>query len=1058
MLFSVSLSSFAQQNIRGKVLDLDGLPLPGATVLINGTTMGTITDIDGAYAINAPSNAELKFSFVGMIDLIVKVGGKTTINVALKPDAINIDEVVVVGYGTQKKSDITGAVANITGDKISGLGVFSAAQALQGKLSGVTVLNNGDAGSNAKIRIRGINTVGNNDPLIVIDGVTNGGSINDIHPSDIESIDVLKDASALAIYGSRASSGVILITTKKGKYGAQKMQVRLDASYGISNVFKRLDLVNSSEKVNMIDEARRNENIMRGNNSYKLYDEIWPENNWGRQDITNWQDELFNQRTVQDYSLSAQGGSEHSTYAFSTSYRDEEGILPKNFAKRLTVRGNFETKVLNDKLKLGSIMSFTTKERQGSEQTDIWTADLFDAVRTPGNIPAYKEDRKAYQETDSEKIAYFMPGSLYQNNTVIWNEHSNPVNNFANQLYADLEIFKGLHYKLTFSQNYGSNFSRDYKISSENPEGGQSFHDVSSNSSRSFSLDNILTFDKKIRDFNVNIVVGTNIVDSRNNGLSGSRISFPEGDVEALRYLDYGLASSQTNGESAGASRLASYFGRANISYKDRYLLTATVRHDGSSRFHKDVRWGTFPSASLGWRISEENFMKSISWLKLLKVRASLGQVGNQNVGNNYAYLSTVRSGYLKTWGTGDTDYALGTNSVRNTGKVIWNRGNERVTWETTTIANIGLDFSLFGFNGSLEIFKNNTTDILLDAQFPDIAGYYPGSTQKVNSGEIETKGFDFSLNYAKSINKFNFNVGVNLTYSDNKIISLDKNAYISTRYAQEYKGIMGKMSRSYVGDPVGSFYGYNAIGIFNTQTEVDAANSKARQLSAKTAIIAGKPLTDAQLASIYYISPLTSPGDRIFEDRNGDGKITSEDEMNLGCGNPKFQFGLNLSANYMGFDLTANFSGSAGVQVYSMFEPAISLPGRFNSLSSIKDHWIPTYQTNNFPRYTMSDPNGNGRASNIWIHDASYIRLQNFVLGYTIPSKVISKTGLTNLRLFASVQNLFTITKYPFLEPEVISNEAAIGGDGNVDVTAGVDVGTAPLPCTFIIGLNVNL
>ena len=1052
MIPLLSLTSWAQQSIKGKVLDSEGSPLPGASVVIQGTTIGTVTNNDGAYMLNAPSDGVLQFSFVGFVNVVEKINGRTTINVSLMPDAFGIEEVVAVGYGTMKKADITGAVASVKGDKIAGLGTFSAAQALQGKVAGVQIINNGDAGSDPKIRIRGINTIGSNEPLVVVDGITNGANLKDIHPSDIESIDVLKDASALAIYGSRASSGVIQITTKKGNYGAQKMQVTLDASYGMAQISKRLDLVNSADKVSMIDEARSNENAMRGNSAYRLYDEIWPGDNWGRQDITDWQDELFNTGAVQDYALSAQGGSKQATYAFSTSYRNQEGTMPGNYATRLTLRGSVEAKVLNDKLKIGSILSFSTRESQGSSQGDIWSADLFGAAIMPGNIPAYNADGKAYQETNANRIAYFTPGGLYQNNSVIWNDYSNPNNNFISVLYADLEIFKGLNFKTTIGQNYGSNFSSNYKLSSENPEGGNSSLEISSNSSKSFSWDNVLTFDKKIQDLNVNAVIGTNILDSKSIGVGAYRSSFPAGDPEGLRYLNFGLATTQTNNQNASNSRLASYFGRVNLNYQDKYLLTATVRQDGSSRFHSDVRWGTFPSASLGWRISEEDFMSSVGWLDLLKIRTSWGQVGNQNVGSTYAYLSTVRSGYTKTWGDGDTDYALGTGSTRNTGKVIWQRGNEDVTWETTTILNFGVDFALKGFDGSIELFQNNTTDILLDAQIPDIAGYYPGTSQKVNSGEIQTQGVDFSLNYSNNVNDFHYNVGVNVTYSDNEIISLSKNDYVASGSTQNYKSIMGKMSRSYVGDPIGSFYGYNAIGIFNTQAEVDAANENAR-VKAK----ANNPaLTDAQLAGIYYISPLTAPGDRIFEDRDGDGKITSEDEMNLGSGNPKFQFGLNLSADYKGFDLTANFSGSAGVQVYSMFEPALSLPGRFGSLSSIQDHWTPTNQTDNFPRYTMSDPNGNGRASNVWIHDASYVRLQNLVLGYTLPANLISKVGLGSLRMFVSAQNLLTITNYPFLDPEVISNDAYLN-NGSEDLSAGVDAGSAPMPTTVMFGLNVK-
>jgi len=1049
---TLSVAGWTQQTVKGKVVDSEGIPLPGVAVVLKGTTTGTVSNNDGEYVISLPSDGVLEFSFVGMVSASEPVNGRTTINVTMQQDAIGIEEVVAVGYGTMKRTDVTGAVASVKGDKIAELGTFSAAQALQGQVAGVQVVNNGDAGSNPKIRIRGVNTIGNNDPLIVVDGITNGANIQDIHPGDIESIDVLKDASALAIFGSRASSGVILITTKKGNYGAQKLQVSFDASYGVAMINKRLDMVNSTDLVAMIDEARTNENAMQGNSAYKKYDEIWPGDNWGRQDITDWQDELFSTGAVQDYALSAQGGSKNATYAFSASYRDQEGTMPGNYANRFTARGSMETKVLNDKLKLGSIISFSQRESQNSSQGDIWHADLFGAVQTPGNIPAYKENGKAYQETDPNKISYFTPGGLYQNNAVIWNDYSNHINNTVTTLYADLEIIKGLNFRSTLGLNYGQNYYRNYKLSSENPEGGISSLDVNTVRSQSYSWDNVLTFDRQFSSLKVNAVVGSNIVDSKYNGFTAYRQSFPSGDPEGLRYLNFGLATSQTNSETAANVRLASYFGRINLNYQDKYLLTATVRQDGSSRFHEDVRWGTFPSFSLGWRLSEEDFMSSVGWLDLLKIRGSWGEVGNQNVGSDYAYLSTVRSGYNSTWGDGDTDYALGTNSGRNTGKVIWQRGNEDVTWETTTILNIGLDFAMKSISGSLELFRNNTTDVLLNSQIPDIAGYYPGTSQKVNSGEIQTQGIDFSLNYTKSLNKLNLSAGLNLTYAENEIISLSKNDFVASGSDQNYKNIMGKMSRSYVGDPIGSFYGYNAIGIFNTQAEVDAANKKARDYAKAQ----NPALTEAQLAGIYYIHAKTAPGDRIFEDRNGDGIITDKDQMNLGSGNPKMQYGLNFSADYEGFDMALNFTGVAGVQIYSMFEPALSLPGRFGSLSSMQDHWTPTNQTDNFPRYTISDPNGNGRASNIWIHDGSYFRLQNLIVGYTLPTNLVSKIKLSSLRVFANAQNLFTITNYPFLEPEVISNDAYLGG-GSVDLSAGVDAGSAPMPLTVMFGLNVK-
>ena len=430
----------------------------------------------------------------------------------------------------------------------------------------------------------------------------------------------------------------------------------------------------------------------------------------------------------------------------------------------------------------------------------------------------------------------------------------------------------------------------------------------------------------------------------------------------------------------------------------------------------------------------------------MLKVRASWGQVGNQNVGSDYAYVSTVRSGYALSWGSKGTDYVFGLPSSRNTGKAINQRGNENVTWETTTMANLGVDFSIKKFSGTVEYFKNNTTDILLDAQFPSIVGY---SSQKVNSGEVGSSGFEFNLNYADKKGDFGYNVGVNFTYADNEIISLSTNKYVQGGNAN-YKQLATSMSRSYVGDPIGAFYGWKLDGMFNTQAEVDAANINARNLAK-----AKNPnLTDAQLAGIYYISPKTAPGDYMFKDNNGDGVITANDVVYLGSGTPKVNFGINFSCNYKAFDLSLNMLGVTGVKIYSMFEAPMSVPGGFNSLTSIVDHWTPNNHTSNFPRYTMSDPNKNMRSSDKWIHDGSYLRFQNVIVGYTLPKNMLSTIGLAKVRAFVNFQNLFTLTKYPFLEPGVGGNTSA---GGTMDTTAGVDVGSAPTPRTIMLGVNIN-
>jgi len=1040
-----------QKSVTGKVTDSSGLPLPGVTVIVKGTTKGTVTNADGVYYLsNIPDDAVIQFSFIGMKAQEIPLAGKSKIDVSMVADAIGIDEVVAIGYGTMKKADITGAVASVKGEQLTETKSYSVAQALQGKVSGVQITKNGDAGSDSKIRIRGLNTIGVNSPMVVVDGMTTGVSLDDINPADIESIDVLKDASALSIFGLRASNGVIMVTTKRGSYGKRDLRVSLDASYGIEFISKRLDLTTPSDLVDIIDEARTNENEQLGGN-YKLYDEIWPSDNWGRQELTDWQNELFNTGYVQDYSFSAVGGAEKATYGFGLSYRNQDGCMPGNYAKRYSLRGSFETKLLNDKLTVGSTINYTISESRGSTQGNIWFADIFKNSIMPGNIPAYNEDGTPYQETDQDKIAYFMAGELYQNNVIDYVDYSNPTHKVFNSFYAELQIIKGLSFKSLLSQKYSQNYSRNYTLQSLNPEGNDASLGVSSSRSMTYSWDNTLTYNNKFGDLNVNALVGSNLYNTQYNGFSASRSSYPEGDPEALRYLNFGSADSQTNSESAYNVRMASYFGRINLNYKDKYLLTATVRRDGSSRFYEDVRWGTFPSFSLGWRISDEEFLSSLTWLDYLKLRAGWGQVGNQNVGSNYAYISSVRSGYVSAWGDGGTDAVFGEDGTRNTGRAIYERGNKNVTWETTTMTNIGFDYSIKGFNGSFELFKNNTNDILVDAQFPEFVGYYPGTSQKINGGEIETKGFDFNINYSKKAGDFSYTVGVNGSYSVNEIVSLNDQEYIEGA-STNWNTVAYSMSRSYVGDPIGSFYGWQLDGIFNTQTEVDAANQTAREYAAQQ----DASLTQSELDGTYYISANTAPGDYKYKDLNGDGIITDEDKTYLGCGNPKFQFGINYNCDYKNFDMALNFTGVAGVKIYAMMEPGLTYAATFNSLSALKDHWTPENHTDNYPRLTISDPNKNQRASDKWLYNGSYLRLQNVVFGYTLPTNWSSKIGLQKLRMYANIQNVFTLTKYPFLDPEV-QGTSSMGGNKSVDTSAGVDVGSAPTPTTVIFGINVN-
>jgi len=444
--------------------------------------------------------------------------------------------------------------------------------------------------------------------------------------------------------------------------------------------------------------------------------------------------------------------------------------------------------------------------------------------------------------------------------------------------------------------------------------------------------------------------------------------------------------------------------------------------------------------------------MSSIDWLDMLKIRGSWGQVGNQNVGSDYAYVSTVLSGTVHSSNLA-TDEAFGIPLARNTGKVIYQIGNRNLTWEATTMTNFGVDYGIKKVSGTVEVFRNNTDDILLAAQYPDIAGYFTGATAKVNTGKIQTQGIEFSLNYADNKGSFGYNVGAYFTYSENEIISLGQNTFVSGG-SVTFKQVSSTMSKSFVGQPLGSFYGWQTDGIFNTQEEVDAANANARALAQERATAAGKPLTAAQLAATYYINARTGPGDYKFKDIDGNGMIQDADQTYLGSGLPKMQFGLNFSCNYKSFDFALNMLGVAGVQIHSMFEPGLSDPSKWTKLTSVIDHWTPDNKSQNHPRYTMSDPNKNLRSSDRWIHDGSYFRFQNIILGYTIPANWSRKIGVSSVRAYANLQNLFTITSYPFYDPEVMGTTA---NGATLDTAPGVDVGSSPTPRTTTFGITIN-
>jgi TonB-linked SusC/RagA family outer membrane protein len=666
-------------------------------------------------------------------------------------------------------------------------------------------------------------------------------------------------------------------------------------------------------------------------------------------------------------------------------------------------------------------------------------------------MPTHFENGVPYIEYDGEIQDYFYgykPSSMY-NYVEIFDERSDPRYNFNMELYTNFDIIEGLKFESRYGYRMRNNYFRNFNTNIGNPQSVASALDVNSGLTIGYTWQNTLTYNKTIKEHRINVVAGTTLAESTFNRVSAKRTNFPESEPDELKYLDFGDATTATNGEDFRNHRTNSYFARVNYSLMDKYLLTATVRRDGDAYFHPDVRWGTFPSVSLGWVISDEDFMSNLEWLDVLKLRAGTGEVGRAR--DNYAYLNSVSSGELTRIGDGNSDYYFG--GARNTGKIVTGVGNPNLTWETTRMTNYGLDFGIGKFSGSVEYFKNTTFDILLPAQIPDIAGYSYGvnvsTAPFVNAGEVNTHGVDFNLNYAKTDGDFHFSINLNGAYSVNELTDLYQQEYIGEEPTNSFLGGVTTMSRSYVGESIGSFYGYRWAGMFNSAAEVDAANQNARDIAQQN----NSDISQEDLNNTYYISAQTAPGDFMFKDLNGDGQITDADKEHLGSGNPTFSGGLNFSADYKGFDFSLNFAGVAGNKIHAAIEPVLLNASSFNNSRDILNHWTPENQNTNVPRLTMNDPNFNYRASDRWLYDGAYLRCQNIILGYTLPQKIMGKV-VKEVRIYANAKNMFTISNYAFLDPEV---QGSTIGAGDVDMGAGVDIGSMPLPRAFTFGINAK-
>ncbi|MHB1179216.1 MAG: SusC/RagA family TonB-linked outer membrane protein [Daejeonella sp.] len=1050
-------NSVATWPISGRVISSDGEPLPGVTILVKGTTTGVTTDLDGRYALNVPETAgTLVFSFIGFNSQEKSFSGPATLNITMTLDSKSLQEVVVTGYNSQAKRDITGAVTTVSSKDLLSAPATNLAQALQGRAAGVTVGNENSPGGGVMVRVRGFGTINDNSPLYVIDGVPTKGNLNTLNPSDIESMQILKDASSASIYGARAGNGVVIITTKKGKNGEPK--ITFDSYYGTQQRGKVLDLLNTNELAQLTWESERNAgNLKNGNPSNPQYgngaqpvipDYIFPtgasssdprvapanytsnvnDPNFNKTKFliteankvgTRWMEEIFNPAPIQNYQLGATGGTDKGLYAFSVNYLNQEGILKYTSYKRYSVRANTEFKV-KDRIRVGENMQIASGERVGQRAGNNSEGNPISmSYRMQPIIPVY-DIQGNFAGTKGGGLGNSRnPLSLLQRDK---DNKGQDIRLFGNA-FAEVDIIKNLVARTSFGVDYNLFNIRTFTIRDiESAEAAQTNSLATRNSyDRTWTWSNTLTYNTTIKErHRLNILGGTESIKAYGENFFGSRSGFFVDDLN-FRYLNAG-ALAPANGGGAYDWRLFSYFGKLNYSFNDRYLLEGTVRKDASSRFAPKFRNAVFPALSVGWRITEENFMEGLTFIDDLKLRAGWGQTGNQEIGN-YNFASTFESNSDRS------NYDI--NGTRNSVVIGYDRnqfGNANAKWETTSSTNIGFDAALLGgrFDVIFDWYTRTTTDMLFPVEVPLTQGI--AVNPFVNIGEMNNKGVDVGLNYngAALSDKLKFSIGANFSTYRNMVVKTngDPNT-IYTGFGLRIPAVTATRQ----GSPLSSFYGYTIDGIFQSDSE-GAAHAKQRN-------------------GIDNVA-----GRFKFRDVNSDGIINAADQGFIGSPHPDYTYGLNLNASFKNFTFTAFAQGVQGNQLFNYvryWTDFQTFQGN-RSTRMLYDSWRPGKTDAKLPMLRSGDA-ASSVPSTYFLEDGSYLRIKNIQLGYNLPVRLISKAGMSSAHIYIQGQNLFTFTKYTGLDPEI--NLRGYGG-GN-DRQLGVDEGAYPTAKNFLFGVNVS-
>ncbi|MCI4668069.1 MAG: TonB-dependent receptor [Bacteroidia bacterium] len=969
VVFLLLLTQTYGQAVTGTVRSSeDGAPIGGVTVLVKGTSTGAFTDDQGKFTVNASLSDSLIFSYIGF-ETFTSATGNGQLEILLK--SATLDEVLLIGYGTSKLSDLTGAVSSVSSEELTQVSTPNVLQALQGRAPGVQIVGqSGEPGGGVRIRIRGVGSINNSDPLFVVDGFQTG-DLSFLNPNDIEKIEILKDASATAIYGSRGANGVVLITTKRGKAG--KTRVEFNAYSGVQQAWNTLDMLGATDFAKLRLEAYANDGIDFSNPEVSIESNVLNFVAEGNYQGTDWQQEVLRRGSINNYTLGVSGGGEKNSFSLTATYFDEKGIVKNSDMRRVFVRLTNDFQV-SKWLTAKSSIAYVNTDRT------YYNGDYFNGV-----LPLAVRSNPIREAWDAEEGNWGTSGLPEEGSNAArivdeGKRNKGFVDKLVGNFSLNAEITKGLTLTslvgIDLRMTHNKGFFPQFYISPEE-ERTQSNLNENRGERLSWQWSNFLNYTREFGKNNLNVLLGVEAQEVSYRDISIS--AFDVLEDEDLQFISSAQSIDFIAGSSQFDEALASSFSRVQYTYDDRYSVTANFRYDGSSRFTAENRWGFFPSFAGRWNISNESFFPQNGFFSNLALRAGWGQVGNQNSARNYGFVTTVNSPFLYVF-----------NDQITLGATPTTLSNPNLIWETTTSTNFGIDAFLFNdrLSFTADYFVKTTSDMIVDGEVPRFVGAFPA---KINAGSITNRGIELGLNYRNYEGKLGYEVGINFTSISNVIDTLGPIPFIESGSVSR----AGNTTRTEPGFEIAYFYGLQTNGVFNDEAEVNAHN------------------VDGAL-----IQPLAKPGDVRFVDQDGDGDIDADDRIYLGSGTPDFQANLNVNLTYEGFDLRIFATSVFGNEIVNgMYQPFNTPLGYSNSTTERLNRWTPDNPTSDIPRMTILDANQNTRFSDLYVEDGSYLRIKNVTLGYTFN---ISAIGLSRMRVYVAGDNLFTFTNYSGWDPEI--------------------------------------